>query len=152
MEGVKTDYPDILEAIMRIVRKIILESRINVTTIRKGITMDLAVLGEGQMTLRLRVVLLLDQMTISVVFRLPRTITRIPMNLESYNAHIVHRLLRNVMATLKRAILVPMRRKMTMKTCTMTVRVVCLIMLHLRRLPLQNPKKNAKACKASSRS
>ena len=56
---------------MRIVRKIILESRINVTTIRKGITMDLAVLGEDQMTLRLRVVLLLDQMTI-----------RIPMNLE----------------------------------------------------------------------
>lgn len=67
---------------MRIVRKIILESRINVTTIRKGITMDLAVLGEGQMTLRLRVVLLLDQMTISVVSRLPRMITRIPMNLE----------------------------------------------------------------------
>ena len=67
---------------MRIVRKIILESRINVTTIRKGITMDLAVLGEGQMTLRLRVALLLDQMTISVVSRLPRMITRIPMNLE----------------------------------------------------------------------
>ena len=82
MEGVKIECPDILEAIMRIVRKIILESCINVTTIRKGITMDLAVLGEGQMTLRLRVVLLLDQMTISVVFRLPRTITRIPMNLE----------------------------------------------------------------------
>ena len=67
---------------MRIVRKIILESRINVTTIRKGITMDLAVLGERQMTLRLRVVLLLDQMTISVVSRLLRTIIRIPMNLE----------------------------------------------------------------------
>lgn len=67
---------------MRIVRKIILESRINVTTIRKGITMDLVVLGEDQMTLRLRVVLLLDQMTISVVSRLPRMITRIPMNLE----------------------------------------------------------------------
>lgn len=67
---------------MRIVRKIILESRINVTTIRKGITMDLAVLGERQMTLRLRVVLLLDQMTISVVSRLLRMITRIPMNLE----------------------------------------------------------------------
>lgn len=67
---------------MRIVRKIILESRINVTTIRKGITMDLAVLGEDQMTLRLRVALLLDQMTISVVSRLPRMITRIPMNLE----------------------------------------------------------------------
>ena len=67
---------------MRIVRKIILESRINVTTIRKGITMDLVVLGERQMTLRLRVVLLLDQMTISVVSRLLRTIIRIPMNLE----------------------------------------------------------------------
>ena len=67
---------------MRIVRKIILESRINVTTIRKGITMDLVVLGEGQMTLRLRVALLLDQMTISVVSRLPRMIIRIPMNLE----------------------------------------------------------------------
>lgn len=67
---------------MRIVRKIILESRINVTTIRKGITMDLAVLGEDQMTLRLRVALLLDQMTISVVSRLPRMIIRIPMNLE----------------------------------------------------------------------
>ena len=82
MEGVKIECPDILEAIMRIVRKIILESRINVTTIRKGITMDLAVLGEDQMTLRLRVVLLLDQMTISVVSRLLRTIIRIPMNLE----------------------------------------------------------------------
>lgn len=82
MEGVKIECPDILEAIMRIVRKIILESRINVTTIRKGITMDLVVLGEGQMTLRLRVVLLLDQMTISVVSRLLRMITRIPMNLE----------------------------------------------------------------------
>lgn len=82
MEGVKIECPDILEAIMRIVRKIILESRINVTTIRKGITMDLAVLGERQMTLRLRVVLLLDQMTISVVSRLLRTIIRIPMNLE----------------------------------------------------------------------
>lgn len=82
MEGVKIECPDILEAIMRIVRKIILESRINVTTIRKGITMDLAVLGEDQMTLRLRVVLLLDQMTISVVSRLLRMITRIPMNLE----------------------------------------------------------------------
>ena len=82
MEGVKIECPDILEAIMRIVRKIILESRINVTTIRKGITMDLAVLGERQMTLRLRVALLLDQMTISVVSRLPRMITRIPMNLE----------------------------------------------------------------------
>ena len=82
MEGVKIECPDILEAIMRIVRKIILESRINVTTIRKGITMDLAVLGEDQMTLRLRVALLLDQMTISVVSRLPRMITRIPMNLE----------------------------------------------------------------------
>ena len=67
---------------MRIVRKIILESRINVTTIRKGITMDLVVLGEGQMTLRLRVALHLDQMTISVVSRLLRTIIRIPMNLE----------------------------------------------------------------------
>lgn len=82
MEGVKIECPDILEAIMRIVRKIILESRINVTTIRKGITMDLAVLGEDQMTLRLRVALLLDQMTISVVSRLLRMITRIPMNLE----------------------------------------------------------------------
>lgn len=82
MEGVKIECPDILEAIMRIVRKIILESRINVTTIRKGITMDLVVLGEGQMTLRLRVALHLDQMTISVVSRLLRMITRIPMNLE----------------------------------------------------------------------
>lgn len=82
MKGVKDECRDILEAIMRIVRKIILESRINVTTIRKGITMDLAVLGERQMTLRLRVVLLLDQMTISVVSRLLRTIIRIPMNLE----------------------------------------------------------------------
>lgn len=82
MEGVKIECRDILEAIMRIVRKIILESRINVTTIRKGITMDLAVLGEDQMTLRLRVALLLDQMTISVVSRLPRMITRISMNLE----------------------------------------------------------------------
>ena len=27
-----------------------------------------------------------------------------------------------------------------MKTCTMTVRVVCLIMLRLPRLPLRNPK------------
>ena len=67
---------------MRMVRKIILESRIVVMTIRKGITMDLAVLDEVQMTLRHRVVQLLDPMTISVVSRLLRMIIRIPMNLE----------------------------------------------------------------------
>lgn len=139
---------------MRMVRKIILESRIVVMTIRKGITMDLAVLDEVQMTLRHLVVQLLDPMTISVVFHLLQTIIRIPMNLESCSVHIVHHLLLNVMATPKRTILVTMQKKTKTqtKTCTMTARVVYLIMLRLLRLLLRNPKKNAKVCKASSRS
>lgn len=144
----KIDFLDLLEMVTSSVMKIFLQNRILDTAIREEMIMGLRTLEGIQLSFLRLVVLLLDQVTISLVFRLQLMILWILVNQELFSDPIVLPLPLLAMDMLKKILRI---LRTMLKTFIMTVRAIYMIKtLLLPLLPLV-PKKNGRVCKDSSR-
>ena len=144
----KIDFLDLLEMVTSSVMKIFLQNRILDTAIREEMIMDLRTLEGIQLSFLRLVVLLLDQVTISLVFRPQLMILWILVNQELFSDPIVLPLPLLAMDMLKKILRI---LRTMLKTFIMTVRAIYMIKtLLLPLLPLV-PKKNGRVCKDSLR-
>lgn len=144
----KIDFLDLLEMVTSSVMKIFLQNRILDTAIREEMIMGLRTLEGIQLSFLRLVVLLLDQVTISLVFRLQLMILWILVNQELFSDPIVLPLPLLAMDMLQKILRI---LRTMLKTFIMTVRAIYMIKtLLLPLLPLV-PKKNGRVCKDSSR-
>ena len=144
----KIDFLDLLEMVTSSVMKIFLQNRILDTAIREEMIMGLRTLEGIQLSFLRLVVLLLDQVTISLVFRPQLMILWILVNQELFSDPIVLPLPLLAMDMLKKILRI---LRTMLKTFIMTVRAIYMIKtLLLPLLPLV-PKKNGRVCKDSSR-
>lgn len=128
--------------------KIFLQNRILDTAIREEMIMGLRTLEGIQLSFLRLVVLLLDQVTISLVFRPQLMILWILVNQELFSDPIVLPLPLLAMDMLQKILRI---LRTMLKTFIMTVRAIYMIKtLLLPLLPLV-PKKNGRVCKDSSR-
>ena len=128
--------------------KIFLQNRILDTAIREEMIMGLRTLEGIQLSFLRLVVLLLDQVTISLVFRPQLMILWILVNQELFSDPIVLPLPLLAMDMLKKILRI---LRTMLKTFIMTVRAIYMIKtLLLPLLPLV-PKKNGRVCKDSLR-
>ena len=144
----KIDFLDLLEMVTSSVMKIFLQNRILDTAIREEMIMGLRTLEGIQLSFLRLVVLLLDQVTISLVFRPQLMILWILVNQELFSDPIVLPLPLLAMDMLKKILRI---LRTMLKTFIMTVRAIYMIKtLLLPLLPLV-PKKNGRVCKDSLR-
>ena len=144
----KIDFLDLLEMVTSSVMKIFLQNRILDTAIREEMIMGLRTLEGIQLSFLRLVVLLLDQVTISLVFRPQLMILWILVNQELFSDPIVLPLPLLAMDMLQKILRI---LRTMLKTFIMTVRAIYMIKtLLLPLLPLV-PKKNGRVCKDSLR-